>query len=176
MNRTSLRAAVVAGALIFPTQPAWAQAAAQTAECIDREQAERLVTTLRSRTEQLRDAAGRLQRAEEIVNQANARIAAAEARAAATQEIVALAAMRNRELVQIGLQILADYQSLSLGQKVAAREPLTGLYRVRLENKLQQFEDELAAAQFFPEKALEEALEEALSEAGGDSADEDGAR
>ena len=31
MNRTSLRAAVVAGALIFPTQPAWAQAAAQTA-------------------------------------------------------------------------------------------------------------------------------------------------
>ena len=172
MNRISLRAAVVAGALIFPTQPAWAQAAAQTAECIDREQAERLVTTLRSRTEQLRDAAGRLQRAEEIVNQANARIAAAEARAAATQEIVALAAMRNRELVQTGLQILADYQSLSLGQKAAAREPLTGLYRVRLENKLQQFEDELAAAQFFPEKALEEAL----SEAGGDSADEDGAQ
>ena len=108
--------------------------------------------------------------AEEIVNPANARIAAAAARAAATQEIVALAAMRNRELVRIGLQILADYQSLSLGQKVTAREPLTGLYRVRLENKLQQFEDELAAAQFFPEKALEEAL----SQDDGDSADEDG--
>lgn len=152
----AISAAVLVSGLARPD--AAAQEAASSGECIDREQAERLVATLRNRTSQLRDAAGRLQRADDIISQANARVEAAEQQAAATQAVLALAAERNRELVEIGMKILDDYESLSLGKKVAAREPLTGLYRVQLENKLQDFEDELAAAQFFPERALEEAL------------------
>lgn len=173
MKRLSISAAIAGGAILLMglgRSDVAAQDAAQAGECIEREQAERLVATLRTRTNQLRDAASRLQRADEVIGQANARAEAAAQQAAATQEVLALAATRNRELVEIGLKILEDYESLSLGEKVAAREPLTGLYRVRLENKLQEFEDELAAAQFFPEKALEEALEGATEE--GTSEDE----
>ena len=164
MKRICIGAVIGAGGVILAAGLGQTEVAAQDAapagECIEREQAERLVATLRTRTNQLRDAASRLQRADDIVNQANARAETAARQAAATQEVLALAAERNRELVEIGMKILEDYENLSLGKKVAAREPLTGLYRVQLENKLQAFEDELAAAQFFPEKALEEALEE----------------
>ena len=142
-------AAVSTGAVLAPT----GAADARQAQCLDRAQAEQLLETLQTRTDQLREALARLERAE------TAR-ADADRRAEAARAALDLAAERNRELAEIGAAIIDDYEDMSLGRRAANREPLTGLYRVRLENKLQAFEDELAQARLYPERAMQEALSE----------------
>jgi prophage DNA circulation protein len=130
---------------------AQAQEAAGAGACIVREQAEQLIGTLKERNDQLRDMSARMREME-------ARVAAADT---ATKELensrkaLAIAAEKNRELAEIGEAIIADYEKMDLGKRAAAGEPLTQLYRVKLENKLQEFQDQIAAQGFYPQKELD---------------------
>jgi hypothetical protein len=135
--------------------------AAKAGECIVKEQAEQLIATLGQRNEQLVGATNSLRAAEQRI--AELEVKAAEADAA--KKALLVAAVRNRELVSIGKEIIQSYETMGLGKKAASGEPLTQLYRVRLENTLQTFEDELAAQRFFPERELEAAGQPAAAPA-----------
>jgi chromosome segregation ATPase len=52
-------------------------------------------------------------------------------------------AAKNRNLFQIGSEILTRYKKYSLGEALAAKEPFTGLERVKLENQIQDYGDKL---------------------------------
>ncbi|MFZ0267965.1 hypothetical protein [Caulobacter sp.] len=143
-------AAVTAGA---QTASAPVTRAAKAGECIVREQAEQIIAALAQRNEQLSAATNNLRAAEQRV--AELEVKAAEADTA--HKALQTAAERNRELVVIGKAILKDYGDMHLGKKAASGEPLTQLYRVRLENTLQKFEEEIAAQRVFPERELQAA-------------------
>jgi prophage DNA circulation protein len=130
---------------------AHAQEAASAGACIVREQAEQLIATLQQRNDQLRDMSARMREME-------ARVAAADGAARDlenSRKALAIAAEKNRELTEIGEAIIADYEDMDLSERAAAGEPLTQLYRVRLENKLQEFQGQIAAQGFYPEKELD---------------------
>jgi len=118
---------------------AHAQEGAAAAGCIVPEQAQQLIATLKQRNDQLREMSEKMRAMEAEV---------AAARSATGQ----IEAKKNRELRELGDAIIADYEKMDLGKKMAATEPLTGLYRVRLENKLQEFSDQVAALGFYPER------------------------
>lgn len=128
-----------------------APASAQTAAAPSPEQIEQLIATLKQRNDQLRDM--------------SAQVRALEARAAAgdiaikerdnNRKALEIAAQKNRELAAIGEAILVDYEKFNLGKRIGAQEPLTQLYRVKLQNKLQEFQDQIAAQGFYPERELE---------------------
>ncbi|ATQ44596.1 hypothetical protein [Caulobacter mirabilis] len=126
---------------------------AKAGECIVREQAEQIISTLAQRNEQLKTTTAALRDAEQRAVEAEAKAQ----EAAVAKQALQVAAERNRELVAIGKAILKDYEDMGLGKRTAAGEPLTQLYRVRLENKLQGFEDQIAAQRVFPERELEAA-------------------
>ena len=50
---------------------------------------------------------------------------------------------QNRELFRLANEILTRYEKFGLGEALAAREPFTGLTRVRLENLVQAYQDKL---------------------------------
>lgn len=139
----------VVAAVLTLTAVAATPAAAQ--ECIAREQAEQLVSTLKQRNEQLRDLTQRMQEMEARSTAAGAALTELEN----GRKLIAIAVAKNRELAEIGEAIVADYEKMNLGRRTAAREPLTQLYRVRLENKMEEFRDQLAAQGFYPERELE---------------------
>lgn len=151
-------AAVTAGA---QTASAPVTRAAKAGECIVREQAEQIIATLAQRNEQLSATTISLRAAEQRI--AELEVKAAEADTA--KQALQTAAARNRELVTIGKAILKDYGDMNLGKKAASGEPLTGLYRVRLENTLQKFEDEISAQRVFPERELQTAAPRAAAPA-----------
>lgn len=153
--------AIGAGATAVAQTEAPATRPAKAGECIVREQAEQIIATLGQRNEQLVAATNDLRAAEQRIAELEAKAAEADA----TRKALDVAAVRNRELVAIGKQILDDYETLDLGRKTAAREPMTQLYRVKLENKLQQFEDEIAARRVFPEREIEAARQPAAAPA-----------
>lgn len=133
--------------------------AAKTGECIVREQAEQIIATLAQRNEQLVKTTGDLRSAEQRISE----LEAATAEGEAAKKALAVAGDRNRELVVIGKAILKDYETMGLGRKAATGEPLTQLYRVRLENTLQKFDDDIAAQRFFPQRELEAAKQPAAA-------------
>ena len=151
-------AAVTAGA---QTASAPAARAAKAGECIVREQAEQIIATLAKRNEQLTASTSDLRAAEQRIAELEVKAAEADTAKQALQN----AAVRNRELVTIGKAILKDYGDMNLGKKAASGEPLTGLYRVRLENTLQKFEDEISAQRVFPERELQTAAPRAAAPA-----------
>lgn len=51
---------------------------------------------------------------------------------------------RNDALFRLGNEILRRYERFSLGDALAAKEPFTGLTRVKLENLVQNYDDKLA--------------------------------
>jgi len=51
---------------------------------------------------------------------------------------------RNLELYSTGKEILERYESFGLGRAIAAREPFTGLAKVKLEEQVQGYRNELA--------------------------------
>jgi hypothetical protein len=51
---------------------------------------------------------------------------------------------RNLELYQTGKEILDRYKSFGLGKAIAAREPFTGLAKVKLEEQVQGYQHKLA--------------------------------
>lgn len=50
---------------------------------------------------------------------------------------------KNRELVKVNKQILADYKNVTLGDALLAKEPVTGLWRTRVQNKLQDYDEKI---------------------------------
>jgi len=54
---------------------------------------------------------------------------------------------KNRELFRLANEILTRYEKFSLGEALAAREPFTGLTRVKLENLVQDYQDKLSQQQ-----------------------------
>jgi hypothetical protein len=57
---------------------------------------------------------------------------------------------KNVELYRVGTDILKAYSDYTLGDRIAASEPVLGLYRVKLENLMQGYEDRLYSGQFDP--------------------------
>jgi chromosome segregation ATPase len=51
---------------------------------------------------------------------------------------------KNAELFKLGNEILTRYEKFGLGDALAAREPFTGLARVKLENLVQDYQDKIA--------------------------------
>jgi chromosome segregation ATPase len=51
---------------------------------------------------------------------------------------------KNRELFKLGNEILTRYEKFGMGDALAAREPFTGIARVKLENMVQDYSDKLA--------------------------------
>lgn len=146
MTRSMILAAAL---LLLSPVPLKAQEAPKSA-CIVREQAEQLLSTLKQRNDQLREMSGRMREMEAQVAAAEASVKELEN----SRKALAIAAQKNRELAEIGEAIIVDYEKMNLGKRVGSQEPLTGLYRVKLENKLQEFRDEIAAQGFYPEKEL----------------------
>jgi hypothetical protein len=138
----------VAGACVLVAASA-VPAAAQQA--IPAEQVQQLIDTLRQRNEQLRVLAERNRELEASA----AKGEASATRLAAAEKAMQVAFRKNQDLVVLAEAIIADYEKLGLLRRTAAREPLTGLYRVRLENKLEEYRAEVAALGFYPEKEME---------------------
>jgi hypothetical protein len=80
-----------------------------------------------------------------------------DARATAAQEVIVLKRKvadqqtRNLGMYKVGKEILAKYEGFGLGTAVTAREPFTGLMKVRLENLVQDYSDKLDAERLKPE-------------------------
>ena len=60
-------------------------------------------------------------------------------------------ATRNRELVDLGLELLDAYRNKGVWSALAEREPLTGLARVKLENAAQDYAGKIADRSLPPE-------------------------
>jgi chromosome segregation ATPase len=59
---------------------------------------------------------------------------------------------KNAELFKIGSEILRRYEHFGLGDALAAREPFTGITRVKLENLVQDYQDKLTDAEVKPDQ------------------------
>lgn len=138
-------------ALLVAAPPALAQQESPAGGCIVREQAEQLIATLKQRNDQLRDMSTRMREMEAQV----AAVAATGKDLENSRKALVIAAQKNRELAEIGEAIIVDYERMDLSKRAAAQEPLTRLYRVRIENKLQEFRDQIAAQGFYPERELD---------------------
>ena len=57
---------------------------------------------------------------------------------------------RNAELFRIGNEILTRLEKFSVGDAIAAKEPFTGLMRVKLENLVQDYGDAIADQRIKP--------------------------
>jgi len=156
MRIISASAAFAAMLLTFPavaqTTPAPASAAS-TPAAISPEQIQQLVDTLKQRNEQVRQLSERTRELE-------ARAAEADrltARVEAAEKALGVASTKNQSLVTIGEEIIADYEKMRLGKKIGGREPLTQLYRVRMQNELQSYRDKIAELGFYPAKDMQPA-------------------
>ena len=87
------------------------------------------------------------------------------------QAIIKLAEEKNQALVETGKAILADYEEQTFGGRLLAREPITQLYKVRLENEFQSFRDQIMDLRFVPEAARQQIeMEQQAGEAQASSA------
>jgi chromosome segregation ATPase len=66
-----------------------------------------------------------------------------EAEAAAFKASTNACTAKNQELVKVGRELLTRYEGVTFGDKVLAREPLTGLERVQVQNLLQTYGDKI---------------------------------
>jgi chromosome segregation ATPase len=58
---------------------------------------------------------------------------------------------RNLGMYKVGREILTRYENFGLGTALTAREPFVGTTRVKLENLVQDFQDQLAAQRIKPD-------------------------
>lgn len=70
--------------------------------------------------------------------------AALQTKATVLEQKVADRERRNLELYQTAREILDRYENFAFGRALAAREPFTGLARVKLEEQVQDYKDKLA--------------------------------
>jgi 2'-5' RNA ligase len=151
----------LAAALLLVATSAAAQDQNQAGGMISRQQAEQLVATLTQRNQQLRDMSARLRELEGRAAAADAMTRELEA----SRKALAIGARKNRELAEIAEAVITDYEKMDLGKRTAAKEPLTQLYRVRLQNKMQEFRDQVAAEGFYPERELDQIKTQAAAPA-----------
>lgn len=59
---------------------------------------------------------------------------------------------KNRTLYKLGNEVLDRYQNFGLGSALAAREPFTGITRVKLQTQVQDYADKLADQKVKPGK------------------------
>jgi len=59
---------------------------------------------------------------------------------------------KNLELFKTANEILTRYEKFGLGDALAAKEPFTGITRVKLENQVQDYQDKIADQRVKPEK------------------------
>lgn len=128
--------------------------AAQKVRDEGQEAAARLQAQLQSRLEAAQQQLARLGKSLEEWKAAHAGIAAlakkkeaaraeAAAKNAALERRVADLRTRNTDLFKTANEILDRYRKFSLGEALAAREPFTGLTRVKLQNQLQEYSEKL---------------------------------
>jgi len=58
---------------------------------------------------------------------------------------------KNLELFKTANEILTRYEKFGLGEALSAKEPFTGIARVKLENQVQDYEDKIADERVKPE-------------------------
>jgi SMC interacting uncharacterized protein involved in chromosome segregation len=58
---------------------------------------------------------------------------------------------KNLELYKTANQILTRYEKFGLGEALSAKEPFTGITRVKLENQVQDYQDKIADERVKPE-------------------------
>jgi chromosome segregation ATPase len=59
---------------------------------------------------------------------------------------------KNLELFKTANEILTRYEKFGLGEALAAKEPFTGITRVKLENQVQDYQDKIADQRVKPEE------------------------
>lgn len=50
---------------------------------------------------------------------------------------------RNKELVKVNRELLTDYEGVTLGDALLAREPVTGIRRTQFQNKVQDYDEKI---------------------------------
>jgi chromosome segregation ATPase len=73
-----------------------------------------------------------------------------EAAGAAARQQLEACGSRNAELSTLGRELIDAYAGVGVGEVLARREPLLGFKRVRVENRVQAFEDRLQAGRYLP--------------------------
>jgi chromosome segregation ATPase len=58
---------------------------------------------------------------------------------------------KNLELYKTANEVLTRYEKFGLGDSLAAKEPFTGITRVKLENQVQDYQDKIADQRVKPE-------------------------
>lgn len=61
--------------------------------------------------------------------------------------------IKNLELYKTGVEILNRYENFGLGRALLAREPFTGIAKIKLENAVQDYRDKLQDQKIKPEPA-----------------------
>lgn len=102
----------------------------------------------------LREAVGKweaaYQQATQVLTAKEGERAKASAQVIELKRVVADREAKNRALFNTANEILTRYERFSLGDALAAKEPFTGLTRVKLENLVQGYEDKLAEQRVRP--------------------------
>ncbi len=81
------------------------------------------------------------------------------------ERVVADQRRKNLGMYQVGTEILNRYEKFGLGTALTAREPFTGLMRVKLENLVQDYGDKLADQRIKPDPAKDAATAQAANAA-----------
>jgi chromosome segregation ATPase len=79
----------------------------------------------------------------EIARKKEAARAEFEAKATGLSHVVADRERKNLELFRLGNEILGRYETFALGRALLAREPFTGITRVKLEEQVQDYRDKI---------------------------------
>ena len=147
-------------------------------------QARDLVAAVEERTDLAANAQQRIAQAQRQAVEARREAASARAELASLQTetqamrqtfdrqngLIEIAREKNEQLVSIGEEIITALEDQSFGARILAREPVTQLYRVRLENEIQAFRKDVTDQRFFPETEVIEEPAEAAEEAPGSEA------
>lgn len=91
----------------------------------------------------------RLDQAEQALANHRTLLAQARSEIALKDELIVLGRERNGELYAIAQEILARYGDVDFREVLSRREPFVQTARVRLENRMQDYEDRLRAARVY---------------------------
>jgi hypothetical protein len=78
-----------------------------------------------------------------VAEQRGGLVESAQTKAIAAQRQADEHARKNRELYQLGIEILERYKKFGLGTALLAREPFVGSMRVKFQNYVQDYGDKL---------------------------------
>ena len=141
-------------------------------------QARELVAAVEERAGLAANSRERIAQAQRQALEARREAAAARSALAALQEqtepmrqsfdrqagLIEIAKQKNEALVSIGEEIVVALEQQCFGARLLAREPVTQLYRVRLENEIQDFRKKVSDQRFFPQTETVEPVPSAQGE------------